>query len=105
MKKDRNCGATPYPVYPTMVPGAMTYPNMVPNMIPNPNVMMGPIPSQNWGNMGVTNNTIEQQLALLQQQINTLEKRVNKLENMSSTTTTNVYGTQYADSNSNYHMM
>lgn len=75
MKKDRNCGAVPYPIYP--MPG-MVMPNMMPNM--------GPMPAN--FNQGIQNQMpqggtgLEQQVNMLNNQINNLEKRVSNLEGL-----------------------
>ena len=100
MKKDRNCGATPYPVYPPYQ-GMMTpygIPNTMQPMMPMN--MMGGYPST--GN--VTSNTIEQQLNTVQQQINSLENRVSTLENMLNNSNSVLYSNNKYNS-SNYQMM
>ena len=100
MKKDRNCGATPYPVYPPyqgmMTPYGM--PNTMQPMMPM-NMMGG---YQNTGN--VTSNTIEQQLNTVQQQINSLENRISTLENMLNNSNSVLYSNNKYNS-SNYQMM
>ena len=98
MKKDRNCGATPYPVYPPYQGMGMVPPYGMPNMAPN---MMGTYPPAS-GN--VTSNTIEQQLNTMQQQINALDNRISTLENMTNNSNSVLYSnTKY--NSSNYQMM
>lgn len=100
MKKDRNCGATPYPIYPPYQ-GVGVMPYGMPNMMPMN--MMGTYPNttQNIGNF--SSNTIEQQLNTLQQQINSLENRVSTLENMVNNSNSVLYSNNY--NSSNYQMM
>lgn len=104
MKKDRNCGATPYPVYPPyqgMVPQYGMPNNMQPMMPMN---MMGGY-ANTYPNMGnITSNTIEQQINTLEQQINTLEKRVSTLENLVNNSNSILYSNNNYNS-SNYQMM
>ena len=77
MKKDRDCnsGVTPYPIYPTYMPGMIT-PMMTPNMFQTPNMMMQP----NIGSVSNTNfnqssgSTVEQQLYSLNNHINLFYK-------------------------------
>lgn len=72
MKKDRNCGAVPYPIYP--MPGMM-----VPNMVPMPNMMT---PNMQTNQMPQGGVNLEQQVNMLNNQINNLEKRVANLEGL-----------------------
>jgi len=97
MKKDRNCGATPYPVYPPYQ-GMGMFPayGMQPMMPMN---MMGGYPNTG----SVSSNTVEQQLNTLQQQINSLENRVSTLENMLNNSNSVLYSNNY--NTSNYQMM
>lgn len=100
MKKDRNCGMTPYPVY-------QPYPAMAPGMIPPimaPGNLQMP-PQYNITNQDmVSSNTIEQQMTQLQRQINNLEARVSKLESSINTIgNTSFNSNQY--SNGNYHIV
>lgn len=104
MKKDRNCGMAPYPIYPPyqgMNPGMM--PNMGPMPVPNmPNQMMIPSTNMNYQvDPGVSSNTIEQQLNTLQEEVNALQRRVSSLESLynQANTSTNKYNS------SNYQMM
>lgn len=100
MKKERNCGATPYPVYPPYQGMGMIPPyGMTNNMQPMiPINMMGTYANQ--GNFST--NTIEQQLNSMEQQINSLENRISNLENIvnnSNAISSNKYNS------SNYQMM
>lgn len=105
MKKDRNCGATPYPVYPPYQGMISPYgmPNGMQPMMPMN--MMGGYPSTfpNTGN--VTSNTIEQQMNTLQQQVNSLENRVSTLENMLNNSNSVLYSNNSNYNSSNYQMM
>lgn len=106
MKKDRNCGAVPYPIYPTpnmsmnpnMAPGMMPMnPNMAPGMMPmNPNMSMNP----NMGVMPLPSNNLEAQVNNLMTQMNSLERRVAALESAVGNTN---FSTNY--NTSNYQMM
>lgn len=107
MKKDRNCGMTPYPVYPP-------YPQMNPNMMapgmaspmvmPNVAGMQTQYPQTSYQNDNISSNTIEQQMTQLQRQLNNLESRVSKLESSLNTiSNTNFNNTQY--SSGNYHVV
>lgn len=109
MKKDRNCGMNPYPVYqpypqvgPMMNPGMMA-PNMMPPIMAPGNVQMTPqytMTSQD----SVSSNTIEQQMAQMQRQINNLDARVSKLESSINTIgNTSFNSNQY--SSGNYHIV
>ena len=91
MKKDRNCGMTPYPVYQAMP--TMPMPNMMP-------MFQGPLAydiTSNTSNTMANTNSIEN----LERQINMLDRRVTKLENMMNSTST--YNNNFGDSN--YHVM
>ena len=118
MKKDRDCGMTPYPVYPAYQGMNM---GMVPPFgMPNQNMgMMQPFgmtnPTMNMGmsmpyNQSVTNptsvstNTVEQQLNTMQQQINSLEKRISTLETMFNNSNISTYSNNKYNS-SNFQMM
>ena len=96
MKKDRNCGMNPYPVYPN-------YQGM-PNMM-MPNMMMPNMMPYNMANpMGTTTNigNIQTQtIDNLERQINMLDRRVTKLETLVNSTST--YNSSFNDSN--YHVM
>lgn len=70
MKKDRNCGATPYPIYPPYQGMGMMNPyNM--NMMPMNMAQIG----------GYQNNSFDQ-TNMLEQKINNLETRITTLENI-----------------------
>lgn len=108
MKKDRNCGMNPYPVYqpypqvgPMMPPGMMA-PNMMPPVMAPGNVQMQPQYSISQDN--VSSNTIEQQMAQMQRQINNLDARVSKLESSINTIGNSSFNSnQY--SSGNYHIV
>ena len=88
MKKDRNCGMTPFPMYPPM-----------PNMMQMP-MYQGPIAydvTSNTTNTMANTGSIEN----LERQINMLDRRVTKLETMMNSTST--YSNNFGDSN--YHVM
>lgn len=74
MKKDRDCGNMPYPIYPP-------YQGMMPNMM-MPNMMNSNMPIMNNQNLYQQPTTIEQQLSMLNNQVSSLEKRVSSLESM-----------------------
>lgn len=82
MKRDRNQGMMPYPIYP-------------PYQGINPNMMPMPVPIGMDNNMSCGNNST-QSTNSLQEQINSLEKRVSVLEN-------NNYNGKY--NTSNYQVM
>jgi len=91
MKKDRNCGAAPYPIYNNSQP----LPNM---MCPMPGAMM-PMPMYTQP-IGMQPNQNISNYDSIEAQINMLDKRVTKLENMVNSTST------YNNFNdSNYHIM
>lgn len=95
MKKDRNCGATPYPIYPMGNQGMPMVPIMPNQMAPNqmvPNQMIAP----NQMPMNYNGN-IEQQLNNLSTQVTNLERRVSSLEGLVGSNTN--YNT------SNFQMM
>lgn len=108
MKKDRNCGMNPYPVYqpypqvgPMMNPSMMA-PNMIPPVMAPGNVQMSPQYSISQDN--VSSNTIEQQMAQMQRQINNLDARVSKLESSINTIGSSSFNSnQY--SSGNYHIV
>lgn len=112
MKKDRNCGATPYPVYPAypgMGPGPVMNGGMPMQggmMMPYPQPMPAPMPINQGcgcgGNNGGTSN-LEETIGRMQQQIQNLDRRVSRLENMANNKTTGFAANQYADAN--YHIM
>lgn len=114
MKKDRNCGMNPYPVYQTypqvgpgmMAPGMMpgvVAPNMMPPMMAPGNVQMTPQYTVN-NQDSVSSNTIEQQMTQMQRQINNLDARISKLESSLNTISNSSFNsTQY--SNGNYHIV
>ena len=88
MKKDRDCGGMPYPIYPGMVPnfGGMM---MSGQMVPMPGGMNNiPLTS-------VQSTINSNDLSTITSQINNLEQRVSRLENAIN----NNYNT------SNYQMM
>ena len=97
MKKDRNCGATPYPIYPA-------YQGM---MIPPMGMPMAN-PYQGYQNIVSTNavstNTIEQQINTLENKITSLENRITNLENMINNSNSVLYSNNKYSS-SNYQMM
>ena len=89
MKDKRNCGNNmSYPVYqqPMMVP-PMGYPMYQGGF-------QTPMP-----NMGISQNTFEQQLNSIEQQINLLDKRVTRLESLNNNNLNNKYN------DSNYYMI
>ena len=120
LKKERNCGATPYPVYPTY-PGMMPIANqgvgfmqpmspminqgMTPmmgqNILSNPgvgmpnNIVMPTVPSSNM--MSGMNNDY----STLSNQVNNLERRVTRLESMMNSS--NNITPKYSESN--YYMV
>ena len=100
MKKDRNCGATPYPVY-------QPYPQMGGFMpLPYPPNMGMPMTqymdTQTNTSMNMS-NTIEQQLNTMEQRINMLDKRITTLENMFNSSNNSLYSNNY--NSSNYQML
>lgn len=100
MKKDRNCGMTPYPVY----SGYQTMPAMpIPNMMaPMPGAMMQQMPTYQMDTtMTTTNQAQNSSIDGLQNQINMLDRRITKLESMVNSTST--FNTNFSDSN--YHVM
>ena len=111
MKKERNCGMNPYPVYqnyPQMMPGMMNPGMMNPGistpMMPPGNVQMVPQYTNFNSQDGLSSNTIEQQMNQIQRQISNLEARVSKLESSINTIgNTSFNSTQY--SNGNYHIV
>ncbi len=80
MKKDRNCGAVPYPIYPMPIqpiqPNMQLYPSQYPT----------------------TNNNLEQQVNSLVNQVSNLERRVSTLESLVGTPTQTY-------NNSNFQML
>lgn len=93
MKKDRNCGNVPYPIY-----QAPMMPNMMGPMVGPMMPMMQP----NMVSMPNTTNTgsLEQQVSSLTNQVNNLEKRVVALESLVGTPN---YNANY--NNSNFQMI
>lgn len=92
MKKDRNCGANMYPVYPMpqMMPQQMMQPQMMQNqMMPQQMVM-----PQN--NQTYISGSLDQQVNSMANQLNNLERRVSTLEGLVGTNNYN---------NSNFQMM
>ena len=90
MKKDRNCGGTPYPIYNNY----QQVPNMMP---PMPGMMPMPMYTQP---IGMQQNQTISNFDSIEAQLNMLDKRVTKLENMVNSTST------YNNFNdSNYHIM
>lgn len=89
MKEKRNCSSNMnYPVFqqPMMMP-PMGYP-----------MYQGGYGQPMMPNIGISQNTFEQQLNNIEQQINLLDKRVTRLENLN-----NNINTKYNDSN--YYMV
>ena len=85
MKKDRNCGMTPYPVY-------QPYPSLTGGMMPQYTIT------------NESSNTLDQQITQMQRQINNLEARVSKLESSLNTIgSTSFNSNQYT--NGNYHVV
>ncbi len=101
MKKDRNCGANMYPVYPMATP-QMIVPGVAPQMMANPmmpqqvmpNQMMMPTTTQN--NQVYSSGSLEQQVNNMANQLNNLERRVSNLEGLVGNTNYNT---------SNFQMM
>lgn len=96
MKKERDCGMTPYPIYP-MMQGAQMGPGMSPQMM-GPQMGPGMAPQMMGPQMGPgMSNTpsCDQQLNSLNSKVNNLEKRVTALENKT--------GNSYNESN--YYMV
>ena len=90
MKDKRQCSNNmSYPVYqqPMMVP-PMGYP-----------MYQGGFQQPMMPNMGISQNTFEQQLNNIEQQINLLDKRVTRLENLNNNNLNNKYN------DSNYYMV
>lgn len=108
LKKDRNCGATPYPVYPNMYGGVpmqgmpmqgVAGPVPIAGVeMPMPMPMPAPTPIMS-GNMTSSPSYTTSEINTLSQQVNSLEQRVSNLENMVSKSYSNNYNT------SNYQMM
>lgn len=84
MKKDRNCGAYPYPIYPMPI-GPI-----------NPNMYQGMYPSQ-YQQTNYTGN-LEQQVNSLNNQVSNLERRVTALESLVGNNSQNY-------NNSNFQML
>lgn len=105
MKKERNCGMTPYPVYqqfPNVGPNMMI-PGVMPPMMPPGSMPMNPQYTMNTQD-NISSNTAEQQMTQMQRQINNLESRVNKLESSINTIGNSAFNsTQY--SSGNYHIV
>ena len=85
MKKDRNCGNVPYPIYPPyqgmgMMPGPITGGNVMPIGMGSPMTMSSPMPMTNQNSYQT--GSIEQQLSSLNSQVSSLEKRVSSLETL-----------------------
>lgn len=109
LKKDRNCGGTPYPVYPQMYGGAMPIQGMPMQGMAGPIPIAGvemPMPMPMAAPTPIMNNSITSspnyttsEINTLSQQVNSLEQRVSNLENMVSKSYSNNYNT------SNYQMM
>lgn len=109
MKKDRNCGAQPYPVpmmnnYQGAIPVPMMQPGIQPIMQPG---IMGGVPMMPGmypnAQSGVTSNntgSMNQMVSSLQSQVKDLERRVTTLENVMN-------GSNYSSNynTSNYQMM
>ena len=116
VKKDRNYGGVPYPVYPNgyesmMQAGPMPMPGM-PGMMPLPDKMPGMMgagmgmPNKMPGMMDMPNKMYDMDINITNTEVNTfigkvdaLEKRVTNLEKMVLKTPTDNYNT------SNYQMM
>ncbi len=106
MKKDRNCGATPYPIYPPYQGMGMVPQYGMPNMMQPvmPMNMMGGYQNTGINNGNISSNTMEQQINSLEQQVNSLENRVSTLENIVNNSNSILYSNQNYNS-SNYQMM
>lgn len=90
MKNNRNCGAGPFPMYPSyppmgMAPGIVGMPNpgmgMAPGMGMTPGMGSG-MPTTNVTADMQTDGLLEQQVNSMRQQLNSLERRVAQLENV-----------------------
>lgn len=100
MKKDRNCGANMYPIYPMATP-QMIVPGIAPGMMPQqimPNQMNPVMPNQTSQNTQQIYSTgsIEQQVNNMANQLSNLERRVSTLEGLVGNTSYNT---------SNFQMM
>lgn len=104
MKKDRNCGMTPYPIYqPYQQPinNGMMIPGTIPGMFPS---MMAPGVQYNNAQDFSNLSSNDSQLNQLQRQVNNLETRVAKLESsMNMVNNSSFNSTQY--SSGNYHIV
>ena len=90
MKDKRNCSNNmSYPIYGQPMMPPMGYPMYQGGFQQQP---MMP-------NMGISQNTFEQQLNNMEQQINLLDKRVTRLENLNNNNLNNKYN------DSNYYMV
>ncbi len=102
LKKDRNCGGTPYPIYPNMYGGAIPMQAMGGPMtgvqMPMPMPMATPTPIMGSTMAGSASYTASE-INTLSQQVNSLEQRVSNLENMINKSYSNNYNT------ANYQMM
>lgn len=106
MKKDRNCGANMYPVYPMatpqmIVPGiapGMMAQQMMPNQVMMPSTTQYPsqMPNSQYSNQTYTSGSLEQQVNNMANQLNNLERRVSSLEGIVGNTSYNT---------SNFQMM
>lgn len=101
MKKDRNCGANMYPVYPMATPQMIVpgiAPGMMNGMMPQqvmPNQVM--IPTQYSNQTGTySSGSLEQQMNNMANQLSNLERRVSNLEGLVGNTNYNT---------SNFQMM
>lgn len=109
MKKDRNCGANMYPIYPMATP-QMIVPGIAPGMMNQmypqqvmPNQMMIPsqyssqsMPNTQYSNQTYTSGSLEQQVNNMANQLSNLERRVSNLEGLVGNTSYNT---------SNFQMM
>ncbi len=103
MKKDRNCGMTPYPIY-QGGPGMMApMPGMGPGMIPG---------GMNYGAPGYQQPTqagqpgpagqvgaVQQEISNINRRIDVLERRISSLENAIGASTPTTYNNTFTDSN------
>lgn len=110
MKKDRNCGMPPYPIYQGgpgmmqgMAPGMMqgmnpTMPGMTPS---NYNYDTAGYPQTADGQFGMT--SIQQEISNINRRIDTLERRIRTLESSIGTSTPTPYNNN--NFNDNYKMI
>jgi len=101
LKKERNCGMPPYPIYqgrPGMMPG-MT-PGMMPGMAPGGMQYGAPGYQGSVGDNQVGPTNISQEISNINRRIDALERRVRVLEkDVSSSPTPTPYNNTFNDSN------